>query len=281
MWFGNANHMEWVACPQVDRPSSRSGWSASGGYLSGGSYVKRSLSGSKAYEMDFGLLSRDDARKITDFYDGVWGPGPFFWVDPMTRDKNVLTQNWASPHLQARDGVPLTVNRVRPLLVDTPANTRGLPKQSARYVINQSTASVAAAGRRLVVPVPPGHTLRVWAFGSADGTARLRLSRQNEGTSQQLVMNAPGGTTSTSSTIDGGASGNFAYFTADGVGNLEVTAVQAVIYQTGKPAPVFTEFVSGQGHSGCEFEEFDQSDYSAAMDKVGVSATLVEVGQWQ
>lgn len=280
MWFGNQNFMTWISCPLVDRPSTRQGFSASGTYANGGSWVKRSLSGAKHFEMEWPLMSRDEARKITDFHDGVYGPGPFYWIDPMVADKNVLPQNWATPSLAAYDGVPLTVNLTRPTAVPTPDNTRGFPPETARYALNQTLVQVTTANRRLAIPVPPGHTLRIRAFGVADGTVRARISRRNEGNSTVLVMNAVTAEPAISSIVDGGATGNFGYLSVDGTGTLDITAFQAIIYPTNKPVLTWTNFVSGQGHSGCEFEDFEQDDYSARMDKVRISAELKEVGQW-
>lgn len=277
MWFTNGVHGEWIACPQVDRPSTSLKWSASGGYLNGGAFVKRSLSGARNYEMDFGLRSRDDARKITDFYDGVWGPGPFYWVDPMTTDKNVFPQNWATPSLGAYDGTPLLGNGTRPVLAPTAANTRELPPESAVYTgVNQ----VDAAAHKVWIPIPDGYSLRVWGWGSVTGTVVVRATR-TDGVNNTIPLNAPGLVGAPIGlTVVGSPTVKGIHVLVRGIGNLTLTSLQAVYFQTGKAAPAYPGFISGQGHSGCEFTDFEQSDYSAAMDKVGITATLTEVGQW-
>lgn len=45
--------------------------------------------------------------------------------------------------------------------------------------------------------------------------------------------------------------------------------------------PTTGGYISGQGHSGCKFAEQPKlQNYSSAMDKVALTATLVEVGAW-
>jgi hypothetical protein len=40
-------------------------------------------------------------------------------------------------------------------------------------------------------------------------------------------------------------------------------------------------FISGQGNAGCEFDaQPTQTAYSSALDKVGMTAKLIEVDEW-
>lgn len=84
--------------------------------------------------------------------------------------------------------------------------------------------------------------------------------------------------------------GNSAGWQWDGLVNESVSrAIGGVITLSGiivqclpiGETPELGGFISGQGHSGCQFAgKPTQSAYSAALDKVGVSAKLVETGAW-
>lgn len=68
---------------------------------------------------------------------------------------------------------------------------------------------------------------------------------------------------------------------AQGVGTLTLAGLVAQVLPNGEPPPTGS-FKSGRGHSGCRFAGMPTvTGYSAVLDKVSVSATLVETGSWE
>ena len=52
------------------------------------------------------------------------------------------------------------------------------------------------------------------------------------------------------------------------------------ILRTGR-TPQPGGFISGQGNAGCEFDaDPTQTPYNAVLDRVGMSAKLIETGPW-
>lgn len=271
--------MTWISCPKVERPSGMAGWQSSGVFLGGGAYARRSLNGHRVYEFEWPMLKGEDSRKIVDFYEGVYGPGPFFWADPMAMD-NLLPQSWATPSLGAYDAVPLSHDGSRPSLVQTSSNTFGFPIQSASFS-GVVTPSNMDDRQKVWVPIPPGYTAHVYAWGA--GAARVAAQTTVAGTATGSVQNAPwnevtnGAPVPLSIVQSGSADGIFVFL--NGPGSCIVTTIQVMLRPTSQ-TPSWKGFVSGQGHSGCEITDFGKEDYSAAMDKVQLTAVMTEVGQW-
>lgn len=167
MYFGTRDRMAWVACPAVERDSGAVGWSESGTYLNGGAFVARSKGSHRVHEMAWNMISRKEAGKIESFASGVYGDGPYYWIDPMAADHNVLPTNWAYPAQELDTGVPLTASTLG-TFVATPAGNDSLPVKSIQYVL--PTGSV---GKKLWVPIPPGHTLHFGAYGSTSGSGTV------------------------------------------------------------------------------------------------------------
>lgn len=111
MYFGNRNRMTWVKCPDTGMGMSRAHWSADGTYLNGGGYVRNSKAGHLVYEMGWNFLNRAQLYAITDYRDGLYGPGSIYFLDPFQMDRNVLPQHWAHPALAGEDAQPLTDQR--------------------------------------------------------------------------------------------------------------------------------------------------------------------------
>lgn len=274
MWFGNRNKMQWVPCPTVGAPVRREVAAQSMGFLNGGAWRRMSMSGAKVYELDWSLNSRDSLRPITDYAEGVFGPGPLYWSDPFTMDKNVAAQSFATPSVGGYDGVILTGTDVRPELIPTSANSLGYPHESALYDTTGMTDPIVQW-----VPVPPGYTAWVGVHGSpgAGGGVVLNFGAGDE--EANLL-----GVDDLTRVVDSGdyPDGGWLSVRLGGVGTITLTGIMIQVLPTGIP-PETGGFISGQGHSGCSFdgEHPEIEAYSAAMDLIGMSARLVETEQWQ
>jgi hypothetical protein len=277
MWFGTKGYMQWVPCPLVDSDMSAIGWQSEAQYLNGGARVRRSNTGHKEYNLAWGLQARDHIRLITDYADGVYGDGLIYFIDPFAMDKNILPSYWAAPMLNAYDG-PILSGGTRPQITTTSANSFMHPAKTAIY----SVATVDAQTRSILyIPIPPGYVFWFGAKGSSSGA--------NVYIDAELISGGTSPSTATlSSSLDNvQVSQSWSSATYSGVnisltgnGTINLTSMCAQILPIGVD-PVNSNFISGQGNSGCSFAEFPKlQNYSSAMDKAGLTARLVEVGAW-
>lgn len=173
MYFGTRERMTWIPCPAIDADLSKVGWSAAGRYLNGGGWVRRSATAGKTYRFSWNLMEQAELRKFLDYADGLYGQGPFYFIDPFATE-NVLPAYWASPRLAALDAPPLVTDH-RPTLVDTPDNNYGYPTKSAVYTVDADDEF-----SEIWLPVPEGYTLHFGAHGSADAGVELTLTEDGQ-----------------------------------------------------------------------------------------------------
>jgi hypothetical protein len=284
MWFGNRNYMQWIVPPQINYDSSRAGKVSTAQYTNGGAFVRRSATGSRHYNFSWNLKRRDEIRAILDYADGVYGTdNPIYFIDPFAADKNVLPQYWATPALQA-DDAPQSYglgDEERPLKLGTASNSLRLPSYSAQFSF--------AAGRKnppLYVPIPPNTTLWVGAYGTATGNARIDLipatGPTTYGPAAKVPLLAVNNPALFSADLNGDDyAGAFLQMKGDPGDSLTLAGVIAQVLPSGA-VPNTGHWISGQGHSGCSFNDNPVlTQYSAAIDRVGLSVDLVETEGWK
>jgi hypothetical protein len=284
MWFGNRNYMQWIVPPQINYDSSRAGKVYTAQYTNGGAWVRRSATGSRHYNFAWNLKRRDEIRAIMDYADGVYGTdNPIYFIDPFAADKNVLPQYWAVPSLGADDAPQLQGlgDEQRPNKVATGANIIGLPTYTAVYTIDK-----AQQNPPLYIPIPPNTTLWVGAFGTATGAAGVNMIPATGPTTYGTPVKVPllgiNQAAGFTASLNGNAyPGAFLQINGNTGDSLTLTGVMAQIHPNGI-TPQAGRFVSGQGHSGCSFNDNPVlSNYSAAIDRVGLTVDLIETEGWQ
>ena len=278
-YIGTRERMLEVRAPSVTIPSSKTGWSSELPFLNGGTSLRRSTAAHKRYEMTWNLLDRDEARKILDLADRLYGTGNIYFHDPLTADRNVLPQWWASPFQGLYDGLPLNGGNDRGAIVATPPNSLDFPVQSIRY----DTAGLSS--RSVWVPIPPGHTAHIGAYG-ANGTggtvvATPTISATANGTPITLtLMDVTSDSSRFNESVAASSGVNGVTISLGGSGTLTLNGLMVQVLKDGV-APQPGGFISGQGNSGCQFvSQPEYTPYSAALDQVGVTAELIETGGW-
>lgn len=283
--------MRWIDCPRVDMDMSKIGWSTSSQYLNGGAGARGSTSSHKEYDMSWGTLNREKVRMITDYADGIYdtreGVNLIYFIDPTTTGpfSNVLPQLWAAPFQQGVEGLTLFSGQ-RPDIVQTPVNTFDYPARSIRYKANSTASS-------LWIPIPPGYTAWVGVHGEADAGAGLTVATtlgQTSATPSVLTMLPV--TTSTrfsdSFTASSSVDGILLSLANLGPGATETftwSGTMVQLLKTGQ-TPLDGGYISGQGHSGCQFLEkpsvsiqyLDRETRDKAQ--MSVAAHLIETGSW-
>lgn len=278
MWFGTRLHMQEITDPQIDPDYSSVGWGETTQYLNGGLGVSSSVAAHQEFFLSWGLMSRADVRKITDYSDGVYGTGLIYWVDPVAADMNVLPQQWASPSIGAYDGVPLAGD-VRPTASTNPVLTQGYPGELATYTITTEDTL-----RSVFVPIPPGHSAWVGVHGASDAQDFVKVTPYTGSTAGAVVhptILTTATTTRVNTEIAGGATGLELSLDNTTGGTFTLAGMIVQILADGV-TPETGGFISGQGHSGCKFigRPMRVPHTVGGLDLVQVSAKLGEVGEW-
>ena len=265
-----------VRAPSVNMPSSKQGYFNKVDFLNGGTSVRRSTAAHKNYTMSWNSLDRDEARKILDLADGVYGSGPFYVHDPISADRNALPQWWATPSQGLSDGLALN-NGTRGVAVSTPANGLNYPVSSITYTV------LSGETRRVWVPIPDGYTAWVGAHGSngTGGTvvATPTISAGSSGSPTTLTLLSVTSSTRFNQSFSS-ASYDGVELSLGGAGTLTLSGIMVQVLETGV-TPGAGGFISGQGNSGLQFvSQPAYTPYSSALDKVGVVAELTEYYGW-
>jgi len=281
IWFGTKDYAQWVPAPAVSGyAAGASNWSSKVAFLNGGANVRRSFGSHREYAMTWNPKPAHKLTPIMDYASGMHGDGLLYWSDPFAEYTNVLPKDWATPMVGATDGVNISdPNLARPALVPSSAQQYGFPMYAAQF-----TGLTTAGGRRTLILVPPGKDFILRAYGSeSGGTFRYYIKERDSAAvavpwSSPTTMNALAPTR-----VSGGTNGTYVevYLQASistAIGT--VIGAMAQIVDSGS-TPLWERFISGQGNSGCRFDGTpSQTPYSAALDLVGMTANLVEVGAW-
>ncbi|MDR6907464.1 hypothetical protein J2X63_003172 [Agromyces sp. 3263] len=267
-----------VRDPQINPDYETVGWEDSTQYLNGGLGVSQSVAAHREYFLDFGMMSRAEARKITDFADGVYGTGLIYWLDPVAADQNALPQQWATPSIGGYDGVPLAGD-VRPSLSTNSVTSQGYPSELATYTLAGDSVL-----RSVFVPIPTGYSAWVGVHGESDAAGCVKVTPYTGSTAGTVVhptILSTATTTRVNTEVGGGATGLELSLDNTTPGTFTLAGMIVQVLRDGV-TPATGGFVSGQGHSGCRFigrpmrVPYDTS----TLDLVNVTAKLGEVGEW-
>jgi hypothetical protein len=281
LWMGTRKYMRWVKAFASAPTYDTIGRSDFASYLNGGTGWTGSLASHREYGVSWPADDRDTMRAISDFKDGVYGDGNIEWLDPVAADKNALPQAWATPYLGCVDAQPL-LREARPERIENYDLSLAYPAFMARYRPS-STSDVA----KLWIPIPPGYRAWVGIHGDPASTGGVVVQPSGTGATIVPVVGVNSQTRFThsfASTIDAGGIEISLQKSANATPLNTVIAGMMVQVLPAGSEPQDGSFISGQGHSGCRFEnKLTQNPYQVAgpqYESVGMSARLVEVGQW-
>lgn len=274
MYMGTRHRAAWVPAPAPGGNWGEIGFSTRQQYLNGGTYLRRSKAAHKEYELSWNPTARADLRPITDMASGLWGDGLIYFLDPMAIDQNLLPQFMASPMLAAYDGLPL-LDDDAPALLTTGVTSLDYPVKEAQY-------GVGNFRRTVYIPIPAGYSAWVGVHSSYttggslgvtpilfDGNVEDDVSIPKLDINDVVRVNTP---------FNGDTYRGIELYAQD---NATYAGAMVQVFKNGINPPT-GDFVSGQGNSGCEFAETPMlTAYNAPLDRVGMTASLVEVGAWQ
>jgi len=290
VYFGNANFQTFITAPLSGMSASSSGFYSITELLNGRTFVKRSVASSRKFAASWtGSLNSTDLTEsletIKSFSSGLYGAGPFYWLDPYAVNQNIMPPQWAAPMLDETDW-PSISNTITPTFT---ANT-----YANRYPIKYASYSLSASHadtKKITILIPSTHTFHFGWHATAAGVtassaAGIRIVPYNLTGVAQTAVNPTsllaGGTTRTNQTFAGSSYSRVEIFLANGFGSTSVANIVAMIAQvllTGTSVAA-GGFIPGKGTTALQFASPVEIEYySSAINsgQVGLSTTLVEV----
>jgi len=191
VYFGNATKQLWIPAPRTGLNASTAGYFSDAQLLTGRAFIKRSKANHRRFSPSWtGPLNassiNDSLHTVKDYFDGIYGDGPFYWLDPFAVDSNLLAPNWASPML-TQNGWASISSVGTASIVDTVANARNYPYKSLRLTFSAAVQESTEAFR---VIVPSGYRLHFGWHGeqeSGDATVILRCYDRTTGAATDIV----------------------------------------------------------------------------------------------
>lgn len=289
VYFGNADKQLWIPAPQTGMGASSTARIVEQQFLSGRSMILRSQASARRFEASWlGGMNEpeleDSLQTIKDFFDGVYGDGPFYWIDPYASKTNVLPTHWAAPGLARKDW-PELAQFAAASFPDTANNLLDYPTKSVRYNITETTE--VESNRKLTLIIPRGYTLHFGWHGevvSGDGGIRIKRFARTNGTESTVDANVIGMTSSnrTNVAVSGDIYSRVEIYVYKEAGAASEFIVSGAIAQI-LDSSVFPEpggFLSGRGTTAVEFSSAPQIEYYSANignGRIGLSISFQEV----
>lgn len=289
VYFGNDSKQLWIPAPQSGMKADVNTRIVENQLLSGRSSITRSGASSRRFSSSWlgGLNEpdlQDSLHTIKDFFDGVYGDGPFYWCDPYAKTTNLLNPVWAAPGL-ARNDWPGIASFEATEYVATATNSLSYPAYSARYNLT-GTAAVTST-REFTFIIPQGYTLHFgWHGVVASGSGGILLTRtaRTNGAETTVAPNVIGVTSSsrTNSAISGDVYSKATIVVYKPEGAASDLTISGMIAQLlpGSTLPAVGGFIGGRGTSGLEFASPIGIEYYSANinnGQVGMTAEWQEV----
>jgi len=289
VYFGNANKQAWINAPKTGLQANSTGFVASQELLNGRTFIKRSYGAHRTFSPSWnGSLNATDLENslqtIKDFADGLYGKGPFYWVDPFAKEQNILAPNWAAPALTQYDWKAI-FDLDYDSIVATSTNSYNYPAESVRF-LNTATPAITPE-RKFRVIIPEGYSLFFGWHGTqnaGNGTVRIMAYERNTTNSdaidtEPIAVAAP---KLTNTIVDGNIySMADIYIYKAASSSLDITVAGMVAQIKKSDAEHSTgNFTSGRGTTGLEFASGVNIEYySSAINDgyIGMSLEWTEI----
>jgi len=285
VYFGNKNKQAWIKAPNSGMKASTNGYIAETQFINGGASVFRSTASHRKFSSTWTgsmntSVTAENLNLIKDFADGLYGDGPFYWVDPFAASQNVLPPHWAAPMLTEKDWTTLTPE-LSASFVDA-TFTNNYPIRYASYSIPTTYAS----SNKLTIIIPQDYALNFgWHGPDSGSTTGVRVVPYLRSTGEadnaiNPIKISTASLTRTNAKIKGDTYSHVEIFIA--------TSGEATVNIAGMIAQIIPEnysveqggFISGRGTTALQFASFPQIDYYSSTINdgwIGLAADWVEV----
>lgn len=278
VYFGNAVKQVWIPAPKTGLSASSQAFFSDSQLLSGRAFLKRSGANHRRFSPAWvGSLNaesiNDSLHTIKDFFDGIYGDGPFYWLDPFATDTNLLAPHWASPMLSLGDW-PSISSIGTASLVDTETNTRNYPYKSLRLTFGASIAESSVVQR---IIVPSGYKLHFGWHGeqnSGDASVYLRAYARADGAATDIEA-TPLAVTSgirTNKTVSGTTYSMVDIIVKNPTASASVIDIAGMIAQVLVDTDSVSQgdFISGRGTLGMQFSSAPSITYLSSKINDGL-----------
>ncbi len=284
VYFGNKEKQQWIKAPKTGLKANNSGRVVQNDYLSGRSSIKRSKASKREYNPSWlGYQNSQDGTSIyvlKDFADGLYGDGPFYFLDPYAVDQNVLPPHWAAPMLTQKDWPSLASDFTASFVSES--STNNYPTRYASYTMVDGYES----GNKLTIIIPQDYALNFGWHGPATGAStgvRIVPYLRSNGEADTEINPTKIPTSSNARTNVKIKGDTYSYvqifLAADEESTVNITGMIAqILPETASVAQ--GGFISGRGTTAIEFSQIPEIEYySAAIGDglIGLSAGWVEV----
>lgn len=288
MWGGiPTKHMQWLPCPQISSPITRSRYVETIEFENGGGDAVRSKQYRVGYPFEF-VGPAHEVEGIDAFgklASGFYGDGLMHVAHPANFERNIFAAAWASPGLIEQGWA--NIYSEHPTYSDTVANSYGQPPRTATFAV---TSDVEAVDKKFTIAIPPTHTLHIGASGSATGTAVVRVRPINSdnsyaATSALALLNPALGVRMNSTFSGSSYQAVEVYITRTSLvdSTLTLTSMMAQLYRTELTPTLPSVHIEGTGSTGMEFvDDAVVEEYTYMFPpRKGISTTLMEVEAWR
>ena len=289
VYFGNASKQTWINAPQSGLQAVSNGFFDQKQLLNGRSFINRSYGSHREFNPTWiGSLNNSELehslQTIKDFNDGLYGDGPFYWIDPFASNQNIMAPHWAAPALTQRDWP--AISDISPFeSVTTTANLLNYPETSLRFAYADTDEFVSTKKFRVIIP--QGYSLFFGWHGeitTGTGTIRIDRHRRNDGSIETLDTTPIAVTSSnrTNAIVSGDVysmADIYFYKAADEEMDLIISAMIGQILRS-TSYPETGGFISGRGTTGIEFSSPVSIQYYSSVinqGQVGLSTNWIEV----
>lgn len=288
VYFGNSTKQTWIPAPQSGLSAGTSSFISQAQLLSGRQSVRRSKASSRSFGTSWvGPMNaaniEDSIYTVKDFADGLYGEGPFYWLDPYAIDTNLLPPHWAAPMLSGDDW-PAIVNIGVASKTTTPANNYNYPYQSLSISFG---ASIAESTDKFRVIIPEGHKMHFGWHGvqsSGEATIIVRAYDRDTGvaTDIETVPLAVTSQTRTNTQVRGNDYSHADIFFKNTAASASIIQVAGMIMQVLPDTDAVDQggFISGRGTTALQFVQMPEMEYYSAKvngGQIGLTATFMEV----
>ena len=277
VYFGNANKQLWIPAPRTGLDASPEGYFSQSQLLSGRAFQKRSKANHRRFTPAWvGSLNSTDINNnlhvIKDFFDGIYGDGPLYWLDPFATEQNLLAPNWAAPMLSLNGWSKISSVGTQ-ALVTTDANNNDYPYQSLEITFG-ATMQTSTSYQRIIIP----EDFRLhfgWHGSRASGSATIILRcYPRDGGAAVDVTTAPIAVTSsvrTNTQVSGNTYSMVDIIVKNGSASASVIEIAGMIAQVRPDGDLVTPggFISGRGTLGLLFSSAPKISYLSSKINEG------------
>lgn len=293
VYFGNAVMQFWIPAPQSGLTASTTGFSTTAQLLSGRAFTRRSAASHRGFDASWlGALNsevpEDSLHTIKDYSDGIYGEGPFYWLDPYAINTNLLPPHWAAPMLTEKDwpticAIPSGFGVTS--FVPTSANSKSYPYKSLYINLASTQEFESTSSNRTIIPT--GHRFHFgWHGEVVSGSATVVLRAYSRATGlPTYIPTTPLSVNSairTNTQVSGTTYSMVDVLVAKPFGATSELRIAGMIAQVRGEVETVSQgdFISGRGTTALEFSSLPQIEYYSANinnGQIGLTASFKEV----